>query len=171
MSHGRRHIQILPRAGFLGWWDRRTGRIPVRAPQESVAGIDYSLRNKAIIRVLGGFLEGIEAQQIHSRRTVHVASHFRMPADPGMENRVPEWIAEHLRFGAVDAETGAVHYTRIRAMDVVWGERGIEIFLHLLEPVPRGARLVFAAEVGDDVWTDAAREVPAGLLHVDPGSG
>lgn len=170
MAQGRRRIQLVSRPGLLGWFQRlwsRSGEISTEG--DPVDGIDYTLRHKAAVRAMRGFIESIETYQLHTRKTVHVVSRYRMPADPGLEERVPDWLADRVRFGVVRGEGGAFTYLPIRAVDVQWSEHGMELFLHLDAPVVPGTRAFIAAYLGEGDRNDELREMPTTLMLGDPG--
>ena len=149
MTSGKRRI-ILEGSGG-GFWSRllRCGGAD-RLPQLATPpGIDVSLRHRAAIRSVRAFIEEIDTYQLHTRRSVHVVSRYRLPMDAGLQLRVPEWIADRVRFGVVGPD-GEYRYMDIRQVDVAWDEDGTELFLHLRGRVAPGTRAFIAAYLGDE---------------------
>ncbi len=131
----RRHLEALPD--------------PFSAEQTAV-NIDYSLRQRAAVHALRRFIELIDTYQLHTRKQVHVISHYVVPDTAGLQDQVPEWLAHRVRFGVVDPKTKATTYVTIRAVDVVWTEDGTELYLHLTEKIGKGTRAFVAAWLGED---------------------
>lgn len=158
MGEGRRYFLLREPPPLPRWlrWFRPRGELLV-APGEA-AGIDYTLERRAAARAVRAFVEGISQYQLHSRKVVHAASHMRVPEAPGLQARVPEWIAERLRFGVV--EEGAYRYLELDAIEVSWNEQGTQVFLHTTLPVRRGALPFVTASTDDDDEDGAEHERP-----------
>jgi hypothetical protein len=160
MASGKRRI-ILDGSG-TGFWSRllRRGRGDRLNHETAPPGIDVSLRHRAAIRCVRSFIESIDTYQLHTRRTVHVVSRYRLPSDAGLQQRVPEWIAERVRFGIVAAD-GDYQYLDIRQVDVAWDGDGTELYLHLAAKVAPGTRAFIAAYLGDEDSLTAAPDAPS----------
>lgn len=171
MASGKRRITVhqKPRGpGFLRRLFARPGPLRVlESPDEadSTSSIDYRLQHMAAIRAVRNFTEEIDTYQLHSRRCVHVVSRYLLPSDRGLQEKVPEWIAERIRFGIVRTNSD-FDYIRIDTVDVAWDDEGTELFLHLSERVDPGTRAFVAAYLGDAEVR--ATPVPAGVLIGEP---
>jgi hypothetical protein len=176
MASGRRRIELAQNRPQGGWLARLLGRrgrkgedvasaVPTPSPPPSV---DFRLQHRAATRSVRAFVEAIDTYQLHTRSIVHVVSRYCVPPDSGLQERVPEWIAERVRFGVVPSE-GEVHYMRIEAVDVQWHEEGTELYLHLDGKVVPGTRAFIAAYLGDGEGREEIRDIPPGLLHGEPG--
>jgi len=130
-----------------------------------VPSVDYRLQQRAELHCVRSFTEQIETYQLHSRRCVHVVSRYLLPQDPGLQERVPEWIAQRARFGIVRGAND-FQYVRIDRVDIAWDEDGTELFLHLSERVDPGTRAFVAAYLGESEMR--ATPVPAGVRLGDP---
>ena len=154
MTSGKRRITVHQGSRGPGFLRRlfRTKPALVEAPPslETVAGskVDFRLRHRSITRTVREFTEKIETYQLHSRRCVHVVSHFLVPGEQGLEQVVPEWIAQRVRFGIVRGG-GEFEYIRVNSVDIAWDEEGTELFLHLDERVEPGTRAFVAAYLGE----------------------
>ncbi len=152
-------LQAAPRSG---WWPRARrlwARIlrrrhlealpePFTAEQTAV-NVDFSLRRRASVHAVRRFVELIDTYQLHTRRQVHVISHYVVPDTAGLQDQVPEWLAHRVRFGVVDPKTKATSYVAIHAVDVVWTEDGTELYLHLVDKIDPGTRAFVAAWLGE----------------------
>ncbi len=163
MASGKR--RILLNGAKIGFWNRllRRGQGDRLESDVLPAGIDGSLRRRAAVRAVRGFIEAIDTYQLHTRRTVHVVSRYRVPSDSGLQQRVPEWVAERVRFGVVGPE-GEYQYLDIRQVDVSWDEDGTELYLHLAGRVAPGTRAFIAAYLGDEDSGPASNEPSPRLL-------
>lgn len=167
MASGKRRI-ILDGSG-IGFWRRvfRRGRGDRVSHPAPPPGVDVSLRRRAAIRAVRSFIEGIDTYQLHTRRTVHVVSRYRVPSDSGLQLRVPEWVAERVRFGVVGPE-GEYKYLDIRQVDVSWDEDGTELYLHLRGRVAPGTRAFIAAYLGDEDPAERSAAAPSPRLLGGP---
>jgi hypothetical protein len=149
MASGKRRITLD--GSRIGFWSRlfRRDRGDRIAGEIVPLGVDVSLRRRAAVRAVRAFIETIDTYQLHTRRTVHVVSRYRLPSDTGLQTRVPEWIAERVRFGVVGAD-GEYQYLGIRQVDVAWDDDGTELYLHLEGRVAPGTRAFIAAYLGDE---------------------
>jgi hypothetical protein len=93
------------------------------------------------------FTEQIETYQLSTRRCVHVISSYLVPPDAGLQKKVPEWIAERIRFGILRGG-GECDYIRIDKVDISWDSEGTSLLLHLSEKVDPGTRAFVAAYLG-----------------------
>jgi hypothetical protein len=93
------------------------------------------------------FTEQIENYQLSTRRCVHVISSYLVPPDAGLQKKVPEWIAERIRFGILRGG-GECDYIRIDKVDISWDSEGTSLLLHLSEKVDPGTRAFVAAYLG-----------------------
>jgi hypothetical protein len=109
--------------------------------------VDYRLAHRAAVQAVREFTEQIETYQLHSRRSVHVVSRYLLPGDPGLQEKVPEWIAERIRFGVLRGG-GECDYIRIDRVDISWDDEGTTLLLHLTEKVAPGTRAFVAAYLG-----------------------
>lgn len=130
--------------------------------------IDYSLARRAERRAVREFIESIDTYQLHTRRTVHVVSRYRVPSDAGLEQRVPEWLAERVRFGVVRGDFGDIGYLRIKAVEVHWDDHGTELYLQLAQKVVPGTRAFIAAYLGDEGGFEQIGDLPTTLLLGEP---
>lgn len=167
MASGKRRI-ILDGSGG-GFWNRllRRGRGDRLRAEVAPAGIDVTLRHRAAVRAVRQFIEAIDTYQLHTRKTVHVVSRYRVPSDAGLQERVPEWVAERVRFGVVGPD-GDYQYLDIRQVDVGWDEDGTELYLHLAEKVAPGTRAFIAAYLGDEDPALRSEEAPSPRLLGGP---
>jgi len=161
MAAGKRRIAVSKRKPGLLARLRRT--VAPAAPVPDAPGVDYTLRRRAATRAVRAFVEAIDTYQLHTRRTVHVVSHYRIPGDPGLQEQIPEWIAQRVRFGITDPD-GATRYVPIRHVDVTWDEDGVELFLHLQDRIAPGTRAFIAAYLGEGERDDADDQPPSRLL-------
>jgi hypothetical protein len=159
MATGKRRIAVGRKRGSL--WARLRGQAAA-PPSATVEGVDYTLRRRAATRSVRAFVEAIDTYQLHTRRTVHVVSHYRIPTDAGLQEQIPEWIAQRVRFG-ISGPDGEAQYVPIRHVDIVWDEDGTELYLHLEERILPGTRAFIAAYLGEGVAT-ADDEPPTLLL-------
>jgi len=134
---------------------------------EDAASIDYRLLRRSSVRAVRSFVESIDTYQLHTRRTVHVLSRYVVPPDPGLQSKVPEWLADRVRFGVVEAP-GEFGYLRIRSVDVQWDDEGTELYLHLDSKVTPGTRAFIAAYLGDGDGIAEMAELPNTLLLGEP---
>lgn len=150
MAEGRRTFQLRESRPLPRWlaWLRPQGEPLV--PAWEAEGIDYTLEHRAALRAIRGFISGIVRYQLHSRRVVHVASQYNVPEAPGLRERVPEWLAERLRFGVVVGEARAYRYLDIEKIEVLWNEQGTQLFLHLEHPIDRGSQPFVSAWLHDE---------------------
>jgi len=171
MAAGKRRI-TLEQPNGAGWWSRvreRLGLAPAPlAPVAATEGIDFSLARRAERRAVRAFIEAIDTYQLHTRRTVHVVSTYRVPSDSGLEQRVPEWLAERVRFGVVRGELGDIGYLRIKSVEVHWDDEGTELYLHLAQKVVPGTRAFIAAYLGDAAGAEELDALPSTLLLGEP---
>ncbi len=170
MASGKRRID-LNRAARPGFFARLFGRRStpklIALPVEEPGGIDFTLRRRAAVRAVRNFVESIDTYQLHTRRTVHVVSNYVIPADPGLQDKVPEWLAQRVRFGVVQG-AGGFGYLQIRAVDLTWDHEGTELYLHLDSKVAPGTRAFIAAYLGEGDGTAEMQDLPATLLLGDP---
>ena len=163
MTNGKRRIRLDHERG-PGLWarllHRRSPEPPCDDPDDPA--VDLTLKRRASIRAVRAFVEAIETYQLHTRRIVHVVSSYVIPTPPGLQEQVPSWLADRVRFGVV-REAGRFDYLRIKAVDVAWDEDGTELFLHLDEKVTPGTRAFIAAWLGDE-GPDPLGESPSTLL-------
>ena len=145
MANGKRRIRLDDDRG-PGIWARllRRSKPEPSCEDEDDPQVDLTLRRRASIRTVRALVEAIETYQLHTRRIVHVVSGYVIPTAPGLQDQVPAWLADRVRFGVV-REPGRFEYLRITAVDVAWDERGTELFLHLDEKVIPGTRAFIAA--------------------------
>jgi hypothetical protein len=154
MTSGKRRITVHKGSSGPGFFRRlfrgRPALVEVVPSPAIAAGskVDFRLRHRAITRTVREFTEKIETYQLHSRRCVHVVSHFLIPGDRSLEQVVPEWIAQRVRFGIVRGG-GEFEYIRVNSVDIAWDEEGTELFLHLDERVEPGTRAFVAAYLGE----------------------
>jgi len=154
MATGRRRIVVHKtpnRPGFLRRLFSRK-RPELSAVQDALmppldTGVDYRLAHRAAVRAVREFTEQIDTYQLHSRRSVHVVSSYLLPGDRGLQERVPEWIAERIRFGILRGG-GECEYIRIDRVDISWDDEGTTLLLHLAEKVAPGTRAFVAAYLG-----------------------
>jgi len=169
MASGKRRINL--RTGRPGFWARLLRRHPTPhlvTPSPDPLSIDFRLRRRASIRAVRAFIESIDTYQLHTRRIVHVVSRYVVPSDPGLQEKVPEWLAERVRFGVVQG-AGDFGYLHIKAVDVAWDGDGTELFLHLDEKVTPGTRAFIAAYLGEGDGIEEMRDLPSTLLLGEPG--
>ena len=113
MASGRRRITLHESEGIfarLGKLFRPSADAP--GGETMVTGVDFRLKKRASLRAVREFTEQIHSYQLQSRRCVHVQSRYRVPDARGLEQKVPEWIAERVRFGLVRSG-GKYAYARI----------------------------------------------------------
>ena len=159
MTSGRRRITLQEKRGFFGRLASVIRRRPPKPVEVAPAlGVDFRLRTRAALAAVRQFTEQIHTYQLHSRRCVHVLSRYRFPGDSGLQEKVPEWIAERVRFGLVRGG-GDFDYAEIVVVDIGWDEDGTELFLHLRNKVEPGTRAFVAAYLGKDELR-ATPEVP-----------
>jgi hypothetical protein len=171
MAGNKRRITLEQPTG-TGWWSRllayvgldRTAGVAPPPPE----GVDFSLAKLAERRAVRAFIEAIDTYQLHTRRTVHVVSTYCIPSDPGLEQRVPEWLAERVRFGVVRGEMGDIGYLRIKSVEVQWGPEGTELYLYLAQKVVPGTRAFVAAYLGDAARSEEMDALPSTLLLGEP---
>ncbi len=168
MATGKRRID-LNRPPRLGFWARLLRR---RSPAPVVClppddDIDFSLRRRAAVRAVRAFVEHIDTYQLHTRRTVHVVSRYIIPPEPGLQEKVPEWLAERVRFGVVQG-AGGFGYLQIKSVDLTWDHEGTELFLHLDSKVAPGTRAFIAAYLGEGDGTAEMQDLPSTLLLGEP---
>ena len=159
MASGRRRITLHESEGIfarLGKLFRPSADAPRDEPM--VTGVDFRLKKRASLRAVREFTEQIHSYQLQSRRCVHVQSRYRVPDARGLEQKVPEWIAERVRFGLVRSG-GKYAYAKIMRVDIAWDDEGTELFLHLAERVEPGTRAFVAAYLGEEE-VRATPEVP-----------
>ncbi len=169
MASGKRRIQ-LDRARKTSWLQRLFGceaAPAIRSPHDP-PGVDTSLRRRAAVRAVRTFIESIDTYQLHTRRTVHVVSSYRVPPDSGLRERVPEWIAERVRFGIVKPG-GEYGYLTIKSVDVSWNDDGTELYLYLDERVAPGTRAFIAAYLGEAEGVVPPDAMPSPRLLGEPG--
>jgi len=169
MSSGKRRIDLRESWKPTGFWRRLFARRGRELPIEpSVLGIDYSLRHRAAVHAVRCFIECIDEYQLQTTRVVQVLSDYLMPADAGLERKVPEWLAERLRFGVVTAE-GGIRYIAIQFVDFNWDDTGTELLLHLEEKIEPGTRAFVAAFLGHGDGVAEMQDLPAEMLLGEPG--
>lgn len=172
MPSGKRRIN-LERNDRPGWFARLFGRRPspglvaVQPCPDDAQSIDYRLLKRASVRSVRAFVESIDTYQLHTRRTVHVLSRYVVPPDPGLQQKVPEWLAERVRFGVVQGP-GEFGYLGIRSVDIQWDGEGTELFLHLDSKVTPGTRAFIAAYLGEGDGVAEMAELPNTLLLGEP---
>jgi len=132
-----------------------------------VLGVDYSLRHRAAVHAVRSFIEAIDIYQLQTTRVVQVLSDYLMPSDSGLEHKVPEWLAERLRFGIVTAE-GGIRYVAIDVADFSWDSDGTEVLLHLRDKISPGTRAFVAAYLGHGDGVAEMQDLPAALLLGEP---
>ena len=154
MATGRQRIVVHKSPSRPGFLRRMFSRKPaelsavVESPSSSHdSRVDYRLAHRTAVRAVREFTEQIETYQLHSRRCVHVVSRYLLPADSGLQERVPEWIAERIRFGILRGG-GECDYIRIDRVDISWDDEGTTLLLHLAEKVAPGTRAFVAAYLG-----------------------
>jgi len=170
MASGKRRIDLhraTPPGFFARLFGRRAAPPLVALPSVEVTGIDFTLRRRAAVAAVRSFVESIDTYQLHTRRTVHVVSRYVIPGDPGLQQKVPEWLADRVRFGVVEG-AGGYGYLQIRAVDLTWDHEGTELYLHLDSKVTPGTRAFIAAYLGEGDGTAEMRDLPATLLLGDP---
>ena len=172
MAGNKRRI-TLQQPASTGAWGRLLGRLGLRAATrdprpDSPPGVDFSLARLAERRAVRAFIESIDTYQLHTRRTVHVVSDYRVPSDPGLEQRVPQWLAERVRFGVVRGEMGDIGYLRIKSVEIHWDDEGTELYLHLAQKVVPGTRAFVAAYLGDAARPEDLDALPSTLLLGEP---
>ena len=169
MSSGKRRIELRDSWQRPSLWRRllrRRGDEVLAEP--SVLGIDYRLRHRAAVQAVRSFVEAIDHYSLQSSRVVQVLSDYSIPRDPGLERKVPEWLAERLRFGVV-TEQSVVRYIPIRSVDFRWDENGTEALLHLDEKVAPGTRYFSAAYLGHGDGVNDVDELPQAVVLEEPG--
>lgn len=154
MATGRRRIVVHKRPRRPGFLRRLFfRRVPeLRAVEgtpvsSSGSPVDYRLAHRTAVRVVRAFTEQIDTYQLHSRRSVRVVSRYLIQGDRGLQEKVPEWIAERVRFGILRGG-GECDYIRIDRVDISWDEEGTTLLLHLAEKVAPGTRAFVAAYLG-----------------------
>ena len=172
MAGNKRRIQLDERTKTR-WWSRLLGWFGVdRAGKPHVGavpdGVDFSLARRAERRAVRAFIEAIDNYQLHTRRTVHVVSDYRLPSDSGLEQCVPEWLARRVRFGIVRGEMGDIGYLRIKSVEVHWDGDGTQLYLHLAQKVVPGTRAFIAAYLGDAQGVEELDALPSTLLLGEP---
>ena len=169
MSSGKRRIDLRETWKRPGLWRRLFGRGGDELVAEpAVLGIDYRLRHRAAVHAVRAFVEGIDHYSLQSSRVVRVLSDYVVPSDPGLERKVPEWLAQRLRFGVVN-DADVVRYLPIRYVDLHWDERGTEALLVLDEKVAPGTRYFSAAYLGHGDGTEHVDELPRAIILEEPG--
>ncbi len=169
MPSGKRRIELRDTWKPVGFWQRLFGRDKGRvAVEPAVLGVDYSLRHRAAVHAVRTFIESIDDYQLQTTRVVQVMSDYQVPADLGLERKVPEWLAERLRFGIVTSE-GGIRYLPIHTVDFCWDEQGTEVLLHLEEKVAPGTRAFIAAYLGHGDGFAEMHELPAAMELGEPG--
>ena len=175
MATIKRRFTLLepPRSGWWPrvrrWWAdllnrRHLEALPEPSPLMADPNIDFSLRQRAAIHAVRGFIEGIDSYQLHTRKQVHVVSHYVVPDAAGLQDLVPEWLATRVRFGVVDSDSKETNYVGIRAVDVVWAEDGTELYLHLTDRIDPGTRAFVAAWLGEDGGRSGLGDTPGVLI-------
>lgn len=176
MATIKRRFTLLepPRSGWWPrvrrWWAglrsrRHLEALPEPIPlEELAANIDFSLKQRAAVHAVRRFIELIDTYQLHTRKQVHVVSHYVVPDTPGLQNQVPEWLAHRVRFGVVDPKTKETTYVGIRAVDVVWAEDGTELYLHLTDKIDPGTRAFVAAWLGEGDGRTGLQDTPGVLI-------
>jgi hypothetical protein len=169
MASGRRRINLEQDSrGFWARLFRRPCPPALVADHELVLDVDFSLRRRASVRAVRAFVESIDTYQLHTRKTVHVVSGYVIPPDPGLQDKIPEWLAERVRFG-ISQGAGEFGYLRIRSVDVAWDDEGTELFLHLQQKVVPGTRAFIAAYLGEGDGEEQMNEQTSSMLLGDPG--
>ncbi|HCP45910.1 MAG TPA: hypothetical protein DIU15_07705 [Deltaproteobacteria bacterium] len=134
----------------------------------SAVGVDYRLRVQVATRTVREFVESIDNYELTTLKTVRVWSDYTISRDPGLQEQVPKWLAERLRFGIVRPQ-GDIAYLDIHTVDVQALEEGTELFLHLAHKVAPGTRAFIAAYLGSGDGSDQLRELPRAMLQGEPG--
>ncbi len=167
MAGNKRRI-TLEQPNGTRWWSRlrqRLGLAPaIPEAEDAPDGVNFSLARRAERHAVRTFIESIETYELHTRRTVHVVSTYRIPSDPGLEERIPEWLAERVRFGVVRGELGDIGYLRIKSVEVQWDAEGTELYLHLAQKVVPGTRAFVAAYLGHTPGADEMEALPTSAL-------
>lgn len=160
MTVNRRRYTLLD-PPHLGLWSRVRrlwARLRGQAPDVSTApvlqpeNVDFSLRHQVAVRAVRTFIERVSTYTLEGRRGVHVISTYEVPTAAGLDALVPEWLAHRVRFGVVDAKSGATRWVPIRAVDVVWGEGTTELHLQLMDKIEPGTRSFPAAWLGEESY-------------------
>lgn len=169
MASGKRRIDLRATWKPPSFWRRLFGRSGSELPVEpAVLGVNYSLRHRAAVHAVRSFIESIDVYQLQTVRVVQVLSDYLMPGDAGLESKVPEWLAERLRFGIVTAE-GGIRYIGIEVVEFSWDENGTEVLLYLEDKVAPGTRAFIAAYLGHGDGAAEMQELPAAMLLGEPG--
>ena len=169
MPSGKRRINLHETWKHQSLWRRLFGRRREEVLAEpAVLGIDYRLRHRAAIYAVRSFVEAIDHYSLQSSRVVQVLSDYSIPADPGLERKVPEWLAERLRFGVV-TDQEVIRYISIRSVDFRWDGNGTEALLHLDEKIPPGTRYFSAAYLGHGDGLEDVDELPQAIVLEEPG--
>ena len=169
MSSRKRRIDLDRTWKQPSLWRRLFGRFRSELHVEpAVLGIDYTLRHRAAVHAVRAFIERIDHYSLQSGRVVQVLSDYVVPSDSGLERKVPEWLAERLRFGVVTVEA-RVRYIPIQHVDFRWDARGIEALLYLSEKVSPGTRAFIAAYLGHGDGINEVDELPQAVVLEEPG--
>ncbi len=156
LSEGRRWTDALWR---LFGRERAT---PAPPPDPNV---DFSLVSRLASVHVKQFVEGIDTYQLTGRRTVQVLSHYRMPAQEGLQEQVPHWLSQRIRFGIVEPDGRDFRYAGLRAMKMIWTPTSCELEIELEEAISPGTRAFIAAYLGDGSDSQALRELPISSLQ------
>jgi hypothetical protein len=169
MSSRKRRIDLDHNWKQPSLWRRLFGRVHNELRVEpAVLGIDYTLRHRAALHAVRAFIERIDHYSLQSSRVVQVLSDYVVPDDSGLERKVPEWLAERLRFGVVTVES-RVRYIPIQHVDFRWDRGGIEAQLYLSEKIAPGTRAFIAAYLGHGDGINEVDELPQAVVLEEQG--
>ena len=160
MSRGEARIVLKPR-GLRHQLGRllRSRRTPAPGPLRP-ANVDLTLVGRVASEHVRQFVESIDTYQLLSRSVVQAISSYRMPDHPGIQDHLPSWLSERIRFGIVSADGSDFRYADIVAIDMRWGDDGSELLMHIGERIPPGTRAFIAAYLGEGLDAQALRDLP-----------
>jgi len=161
MTRGTCRISLQSPTGFWArLWDRLIGRRPLVPTAQAHDKVDFSLVSRVASEHVRRFVESIEDYQLLSRRAVRVVSAFQMPDNPGLQETIPVWLSERIRFGVVRRRGRDFHYAPIQSIEVDWDDEGTDLVLVLGERIAPGTKAFIAAYLGEGEEIEALRDLP-----------
>ncbi len=158
-------ITLRPPGGLWSrLWDRACGRRPLEPSPPNGENVDFSLVSHVASEHVRRFVEAIEDYQLLSRRSVRVVSSFRMPDNAGLEETIPVWLSERIRFGIVGDDGRDFHYATLEVVELEWDAHGTDLTMIIAERIAPGTRAFIAAYLGDGTEVEALRDLPLTAL-------
>lgn len=164
MDYGETKIVLRPGNRWLDGIRRFLRREPPPPPPPD-ENVDFSLVGRLAAVHVKQFVEGIDTYQLTGRRTVQVLSHYQMPVQEGLQQQVPQWLSQRIRFGVVNPDGQDFRYTGLRAITMIWTPTSCELEIELEEAIAPGTRAFIAAYLGDGSDAQALRELPISSLQ------